>query len=164
MQRSFFIVMLLLAFGFAAPAVSAQSRSDYGIVNIMKPEPHAHTRARKPARKHEHVRNHRARRHYKEQTSRGSSNPVYPAPLPGPQKPLLVPHSRIAPPQRAVAPPPLFVPETGRFVPNLPPAIGTGPGRESFPERAARCQNQAAINGPNVTGNPSAYINSCINQ
>jgi hypothetical protein len=168
-MRQSLITIFLLALALAAPSVSAQARSDYGTINIMRPEPHArasHYRSEeRHRRRHERVVHRHAKKGYgaKEETRRGSSNPVYPTPLPGPQKPLPVPHYQVTPPQRAATPPPLLVPETGRFVPNLPPAVGTAP-KESFPERAARCQNQAAINGPNVTGNPSAYINSCINQ
>jgi hypothetical protein len=79
-------------------------------------------------------------------------------------------HVRIPPPaalpQRSVqVPPPLYVPQTGRTLPNLPTVGGSGPGgRETFQDRAARCAHQAGVYGPNATGNPSAYINSCINQ
>jgi hypothetical protein len=61
-------------------------------------------------------------------------------------------------------PPPLPVPETGRVLPNLP-ATGSGPGgRETFQDRAVRCAHQSGVYGPNATGSPSSYINSCINQ
>ncbi len=108
---------------------------------------------------------HRAKRLRKSRHVRGSSNPVYPAPLPPPQKPLAVPQLRVAPPRRAQTPPPLLVPQTGRMLPNLPPSgRGLGPGgTESFQQRAARCHQQAGIYGQ-AAGSPSAYINSCINQ
>jgi hypothetical protein len=79
-------------------------------------------------------------------------------------------HVRIPPapavPEHAVhVPPPLLVPETGRLLPNLPPVTGDGPhGGETYQDRAVRCANQAGVYGPNATGNPSAYINSCVNQ
>ncbi|MEJ2433856.1 MAG: hypothetical protein P8Y53_12115 [Pseudolabrys sp.] len=156
-MRGSFVV--LLALGLAAPAVSAQTVSDGGAISIMRPEPHAKPRKYAPRKP--------TRRHYKERTSRGSSNPVYPAPLPGPEKPRPVPHYQPpSTPQRPKTPPPMFVPETGRTLPNLRPAapgLGSG-GKESFPQRAARCAHQAGVYGPNATGNPSAYINSCINQ
>jgi hypothetical protein len=58
----------------------------------------------------------------------------------------------------------MFVPETGRVLPNLPPAVGSGPGGgESFHDRAARCSHQAGVYGQ-AAGNRSSYINSCINQ
>ena len=119
-----------------------------------------------PAKAKPHKEKHRAKRHRQIHRARGSSNPVYPAPLPPPQKPLAVPHYRAPAPRRAQTPPPLFVPQTGRVLPNLPPSgRGLGPGgKESFQQRAARCHQQAGIYGPNATGNPSTYINSCINQ
>jgi hypothetical protein len=89
--------------------------------------------------------------------------PKYQSPR-GTRQHVRVPHPAAVPPPRAQTPPPLLVPETGRVLPNLPPALGTGPGRESFQDRAMRCHQQAGIYGPNATGNPSAYINSCINQ
>jgi hypothetical protein len=156
------VVLFLFAFAFAAPAVSAQTRADDGSISIMRPEgaPPAKNKAHKSRKKR-----HRATRHPIPHQARGSSNPVYPVPLPAPQHPLAVPHYRALPPQRAQTPPPLFVPETGRTLPNLPSAgRGLGPGGgESFQQRAARCHQQAGIYGQ-AAGNPSAYINSCINQ
>jgi hypothetical protein len=164
-MRRLLDVLLLFALVLSAPAVPAQTRSDDGTINIMRPEgtPPAKKRAEKKRREKTH---HHAARRPKVRRAVGSSNPVYPAPLPGPQKPLPVPNIPYAtPPRRAATPPPLLVPETGRLLPNLPPTGGSGPGgKESFPERAARCHQQAGIYGPNATGNPSAYINSCINQ
>jgi hypothetical protein len=147
----------------AAPAVSAQS--DRGTISIMRPEPGTKAPAKRP-----HIR----KRHYRTkhpgvprekllQTGRGSSNPVYPTPLPGPQAPLPAPHlDAVAPAPKT--PPPLYVPQTGRTLPNLP-ATGSGPGgRETFQDRAARCAHQAGVYGSNATGNPAAYIGSCVNQ
>jgi hypothetical protein len=57
------------------------------------------------------------------------------------------------------------VPQTGRMLPNLPPAVGAGPGgAETFQDRAARCVHQSGVYGPNATGDPGSYIRSCINQ
>ena len=169
-MRGIYVGLLILA--LAAPAVSAQTMNRDGSISIMKPEPGSraareHRRARKHERVHERTRQRAVRRHYKERTSRGSSNPVYPAPLPGPEKPRPLPHYQPPPvPRRAQVPPPMVVPETGRTLPNLPaagPGLGIG-GKENFHQRATRCAHQAGVYGPNATGSPSGYINSCINQ
>jgi hypothetical protein len=147
MLRGFLIVLLVLT--LAAPALPAEPASDGGTINIMKPEPAA------PAKK-KSTKTHKAR---------GSSNPVYPAPLPKPQAPLAVPRQKEVTPHRPQVPPPLYVPQTGRLLPNLPPATGSGPhGAESFQDRAARCVHQSGVYGPNATGDPGSYIRSCINQ
>jgi hypothetical protein len=52
------------------------------------------------------------------------------------------------------------VPQTGRLLPNLPPPGGT----ETSQDRSARCAHQAGVYGPALTGDPGAYIRSCINQ
>lgn len=89
--------------------------------------------------------------------------PKYRSPR-GTRQHVTIPKPAPLPQHRATTPPPLFVPQTGRFLPNLPPSAGSGPGgKETFPERAARCHQQAGIYGQQA-GNPSAYINSCINQ
>ena len=154
-------ILLALLLVLAAP-VRAQPAvdTDTGTINIMKPEPGT------PAAKHDRARKSRSHREtaapkgygVKEDTRRGSSDTVYPAPLPGPQVPLPVPHIEAAP-ARPVTPPPLYVPETGRTLPNLPAT-----GAETSQDRAARCAHQAGVYGPNLTGNPNAYIGSCINQ
>jgi hypothetical protein len=154
-------LIVLLAFmpAMAAPAASAQTRSDEGTISIMREE------GAPPVKTRPHGKKHRVIRRGKIHHALGSSNPVYPAPLPGPQKPRALPHYRVSPPQRAQTPPPLLVPQTGRFLPNLPPSgrgLGSG-GTESFQQRAARCHQQAAIYGQQA-GSPSTYINSCINQ
>lgn len=163
MRRSL-TFLCLIALAVAAPALSTRAESDNGTINIMRPEPGSH--AAKHTRKKRHEKSHRAAHHYKARRALGSSNPVYPVPLTGPQKPLAAPHNPYgASPQRAETPPPLVVPETGRVLPNLPPSgAGLGPGgTESFQQRAARCHQQAGIYGQSA-GNPSTYINSCINQ
>jgi hypothetical protein len=140
-------LMILLALALVVPALSAES--DSGTINIMKPEPVA------PAKK-KSTKTHKARR--------GSSNPVYPIPLPKPQGPLPLPHPQAVTPHRPKTPPPLYVPQTGRLLPNLP-ATGAGPhGAETFQDRAARCVHQSGVYGPNATGDPGSYIRSCINQ
>jgi hypothetical protein len=148
MLRGLLIVLCVLA--LAAPALAAEPASDGGTINIMKPEPGAPTKQKsKKSRK----------------ARRGSSNPVYPTPLPRPQVPLPLPPKKAVTPHRPQVPPPLFVPQTGRLLPNLPPAVGSGPGgRETFQDRAARCVHQSGVYGPNATGDRGSYIRSCINQ
>lgn len=137
-----YAIIVVLALSVVAPAMAAESDDLGPPVSIMKPEPGmpAH---KKPAR-----------------TRRGSSNPVYPIPLPGPQKPAPVPHIDTARPQQKT-PPDLVVPQTGRVVPNVP---SVGAGRESFQDRSARCASQAGAYGPSITGDRDSYIRSCINQ
>jgi hypothetical protein len=157
------LLVLLLTMALAAPAC-AQRADDNGGIDIMRPEPGA------PAAKHR-TRKPRSPREatqpkgygVKQDTRRGSSNPVYPIPLPGPQAPAPVPRIEAAP-QPPATPPPLYVPQTGRTLPNLP-AVGSGPGgAETRQDKAARCAHQAGVYGPSATGNPHAYIGSCINQ
>jgi len=141
-------IIILLAFALAAPALAAKSGADSGTINIMKPEPAAPTKKKS-------TKTHKARR--------GSSNPVYPIPLPKPQAPLPVPHLQAVTPQRPKTPPPLYVPQTGQSLPNLP-AAGSGlRGTETFQDRAARCTHQAGVYG-GLAGDRGSYIRSCINQ
>jgi hypothetical protein len=134
----------------------------------MKPEPGAapapkHRRARKLLRHHETDTAEPKGYGVKQDSRRGSSNPVYPAPLPGPQAPARLPRIE-TPSRRATVPPPLYVPETGRTLPNLP-TIGAGPGgAETTQDKSVRCAHQAGVYGPNASGNPAGYIGSCINQ
>ena len=138
--------MLVLA--LAAPAFSAESSDDNGTINIMRPEPEQAAPAKQKPRK----------------ARRGSSNPVYPAPLPAPQAPLPVPQQEVVTPHRPKIPPPLYVPETGRTLPNLPTVSSSGPkGAETFQDRASRCAHQAGVYGA-AAGDRNAYIGSCINQ
>jgi hypothetical protein len=159
-MRQALFVFAVLAATCAASAAWAQARSDDGTISIMREEG-APTPRHKAAKA-----KHRAKHQGKARHARGSSNPVYPMPLPAPQRPLAVPQYRVPVVRPAPTQPPLFVPQTGRTLPNLPPSgRGLGPGgTESFQQRAARCHQQAGIYGPNATGSPSAYINSCINQ
>jgi hypothetical protein len=144
MLRVPLIVALALVLAVSAsPALAAGA--DDSAINIMVPEKGA------PAKK----KPHKTRR-------RGSSNPVYPIPLPRPQAPLAVPQIRNARPH-TTTPPPLYVPQTGRLVPNQP-AVGSGVGgRETFQDRAARCVNQAGVNSV-TAGDRSGYIRGCVNQ
>jgi len=91
--------------------------------------------------------------------------PKYKSPR-GTREHISVPHPT-APraPTPPKLPPPIVVPETGRVLPNLPTRRSpSGPhGTESFQDRAARCAHEAGVYGP-AAGNPSAYINTCINQ
>jgi len=163
MLRGPFILMVVLALAAPAAAIEPDAAGNY---NIMKPEPGA------PVAKHRRARKHRVEPEtaqppqgygVKQDTRRGSSNPVYPAPLPGPQAPAPVPRIE-QPSRRATVPPPLYVPETGRTLPNLP-SIGSGPGgAETSQDKAVRCAHQAGVYGPSATGNSNAYIGGCINQ
>ena len=160
------LLILLFVLTLAAPAFAAEPNpaDDSGTISIMKPEPGTapakHRRARKPTRHRETETAVPQGFGVKQDTRRGSSNPVYPRPLPDPQAPLAVPQIEAAP-RRPVSPPPLYVPETGRMLPNLP---ASGPGAETSQDRAARCAHQAGVYGPSATGNPAGYIGSCINQ
>jgi len=141
------VLILACLLALAAPASAAERDPDTGTITIMRPEqaPPAKKGVKTPRK------------------ARGSSNPVYPIPLPGPQHPSPVPHLETAP-QRTQVPPSLYVPETGRLLPNLP-AMGSGAGgAETFQDRAARCAHQAGVYGPNATGDPGSYIRNCINQ
>ncbi len=161
--------MTLLIVALAGPAFSAEPAGDSGTISIMRPEPGTPVkkhRARKPTGRKPAARPETAAPKgfgVKEDTRRGSSNPVYPLPLPGPQAPAPVPRSE-PPERRATVPPQLYVPETGRTLPNLP-SVTSGPGgMETIQDKAARCAHQAGVYGPNATGNPNSYIGSCINQ
>jgi hypothetical protein len=150
-------VMLFVA--LAAPAWAIDPADDGGTINIMKPEPGSKPakHKRKPARQQEAA----PAKGFgvKQNSRRGSSNPVYPAPLPGPQAPAVVP--RIEQPlRRATVPPSYTVPATGRTLPNLLAPSGT----ETLQDKSVRCAHQASVYGPNLTGNPNAYIGGCINQ
>jgi hypothetical protein len=143
MLRRSLTVLFVLAFAGAAMAAEP---ADTGSISIMKPEPGTQPAHKKP---------HKTRR-------RGSSNPVYPIPLPGPRKPAPVPRIETAKPGPKTSPP-LYVPQTGRLVPNLP-AVGSGPGgAETFQDRSARCVHQSGINAA-TAGDPGTYIRSCVNQ
>jgi hypothetical protein len=159
-------LILLVVLALAAPAVAGDGG---GTINIMRPEPG--TPAAKQKIKHRHGRKSAAEPEatepkgygVKQDSRRGSSNPVYPAPLPGPQAPARLPRIE-TPSRRATVPPPLYVPETGRTLPNLP-TIGAGPGgAETTQDKSVRCAHQAGVYGPNASGNPAGYIGSCINQ
>ncbi len=160
-------LILVFVLALSAPAFAAEPNpaDDSGAINIMRPEPGTapakHRRVRKPSVRREMTQP----KGYgvKQDTRRGSSNPVYPIPLPGPQAPSPVPHQEIVTPAPKT-PPPLYVPQTGRTLPNLP-ATGSGPGgAETTQDKSARCAHQAGVYGPNATGNPNAYIGGCINQ
>ena len=165
MLRGSLIPLFVLALSAPAFAAEPNPANDSGTINIMRPEPGTvpakHRRVRKPP-----VRRETSQPNgygVKQDTRRGSSNPVYPIPLTGPQAPLPVPHQEVMTPAPKM-PPPLYVPQTGRTLPNLP-ATGAGPGgAETSQDKSARCAHQAGVYGPNATGNPNAYIGSCINQ
>jgi hypothetical protein len=143
MLRHSLIVAIALA--LAGPAFPAMAAGDNdGNISIMVPEKGAPTKKKA----------HKARR--------GSSNPVYPIPLPRPQAPQAVPQIHNARPHTKT-PPPLYVPQTGRLVPNQPVAGSGLGGKETFQDRAARCVNQAGVNSA-TAGDRSAYIRGCVNQ
>ena len=152
-------LILLVVLALAVPAVATEPDENSGTISIMRPEPGtapAKHRARKPTKSDEKPEP----KGYgvKQDSRRGSSNPVYPTPLPGPQAPTPVPRIE-TPSRRATVPPPLFVPETGRTLPNLPAVTP-----ETSQDKAVRCAHQAGVYGPAATGNPAGYIGSCINQ
>jgi hypothetical protein len=142
-------LIVLLVLTLAAPAFSAEPGDDSGTINIMRPEPKA------PATKQSHTAKKKTRK-----VRRGSSNPVYPTPLPGPQAPLPLPQQQTVAPRGKEVPPALLVPQTGRLLPNLPAAGGT----ETLQDKSVRCAHQAGVYGPSLTGDPGSYIRSCINQ
>jgi hypothetical protein len=99
----------------------------------------------------------------KHKTRRGSSNPVYPTPLPAPQGYTPPPSQQLVTPRPSALPPPIFVPETGRVLPNLP-TVGSGSGgAETSQDRASRCAHQAGVYGA-AAGDRNAYVGGCINQ
>jgi hypothetical protein len=138
-------VIALAALAVLLPASArAQSADDY--YNIMRPEKDNRSSAfeawRAPNPKVPHNRR------------RGSSNPVYPTPLPQPDH--FVPTPLVtAQPNLPTVQPYVVSPQTGRALPNL------DQGRpETGQDRAMRCAHQAGVYGE--TG--GSYLGSCINQ
>ena len=134
--------MLALAAPIAPSLAYAQNGDkDY---NIMAPEPGTKAPAKVKHR-------------------RGSSNPVYPAPLPPPLH-YVPPQSNVEVTRPAPVPPPLLSPQTGQVLPNLPTLAPSGPrGTESYQDRAVRCAHQAGVYGQ-AAGDRNTYIGNCINQ
>jgi len=133
----------LLALTLILPALPLHAQTVDDPYSIMAPEPGS------PLPKHK--------------VRRGSSNPVYPAPLPKPEKFNPPPSQQVVTPRAADVPPPIVVPQTGRVLPNLP-TIGSGPGgAETSQDRAMRCAHQAGVYGA-AAGDRNAYVGSCINQ
>jgi hypothetical protein len=90
--------------------------------------------------------------------------PKYKSPRGTQQRPVTPPRISEPEPRATAVPPPLYVPQTGQVLPNVPTINGAGPGgRETSQDRAVRCANQAGVYG-SAAGNPSGYVNSCINQ
>ncbi len=161
-------VLLSIAAGYAEPAV-AQDGYPY---SIMKPEPGS-----RPARKHktpqatvpresepQETVKEGSKRSPKQTARRGSSNPVYPTPLPSPDR-YTPPTSRAVVNRPPAVPPSMYVPQTGQTLPNLPSVSGAGRGgAETFQDRAARCSHQAGVYGPNSTGDRNSYVGGCVNQ
>ena len=162
-------LIIVLVIALAAPALAVDSGGgggsggggDGGTINIMKPEPGTqaakHKSKAKPAPEDEATQSKGFG--VKQDSRRGSSNPVYPAPLPGPEAPAAVPRIE-QPSRRATVPLSYTAPATGRALPNLPPPSGT----ETLQDKSVRCAHQAGVYGPNLTGNPNAYVGGCINQ
>jgi hypothetical protein len=154
-------LILVFALSLAAPAWAIDPADDSGTISIIKPEPGVkpakHKSKAKPAPEGEAAQ--RKGFGVEQNSRRGSSNPVYPAPLPGPQAPAEVPRIK-QPSRRANVPPSYTAPGTGRTLPNLP----SSPGAETTQDKSVRCAHQAGVYGPNLTGNPNAYIGGCINQ
>jgi len=152
------IVMFAITAGFAVPAHAQTDNYPY---SIMRPEPG--TRQTQPVRKH--VAPHRiVKRTEKRKTVRGSSNPVYPARLPAPEK-FTPPESKAVINHPPTTPPSMYVPQTGQTLQNLPTISGAGKGgTESFQDRSLRCTHQAGVYGPSATGDRNSYIGGCINQ
>ena len=144
------IVLLALAIGMLAMPARARA-DDNGTINIMTPEKGTVQPGKaRPARKYK--------------TRGGSSNPVYPTPLPGSQPLTPVPRLEAVTPRSPRVLPPIVVPQTGQALQNLPTMPGSGPGgAETFQDRAARCTHQAGVYG-DAAGNRNAYVGSCINQ
>jgi len=157
-----------LALALLAPGMPVQAQSIDDDLTIMRPEPGSPEARRlkqlkeKPpleqAKPPAQANAPKGKKHI------GSSNPVYPAPLPPPLHYEPPPVRTVTPLPRTV-PPSLYVPQTGAVLPNLPTVGGAGPGgSETSQDRAMRCVNQAGIYGSAQTGDRNAYIGSCINQ
>ncbi|HEY0223585.1 MAG TPA: hypothetical protein VGC38_03645 [Pseudolabrys sp.] len=135
------MALLLPTFILPAPLAHAQTVSDP--YTIMAPEP-----GTQPP---------------KHKTRRGSSNTVYPTPLPAPEKFNPPPSRTVTPLRPANVPPAYVVPQTGQALPNLP-MYGSGPGgSETSQDRAVRCSHQAGVYGA-AAGDRNAYVGGCINQ
>src|SRR4051812_21909883 len=136
---------IVLAIALATPAWAVDSGGDGGNISIMKPEPG--TRPAKHKRKPAHEEEATQPKGFgvKQDSRRGSSNPVYPAPLSGAQAPAAVPRIE-QPSRRATVPPSYTAPATGRALPNLP----SGPGPETTQDKSVRCAHQAGVYGPNL--------------
>jgi hypothetical protein len=130
------LLLSLLVLTAVVSAVPARAQSDDDRYSIMRPEP-----------------NYEPWLPPKYQSPRGTQQrPVTPPRIPEPQT------------RTTTVPPPMLVPQTGQVLPNIPTINGAGPGgRETSQDRAVRCANQSGVYGANA-GNPSAYVNSCINQ
>jgi len=155
------IALIVLCFALGVPAWAVDPADDSGTISIMNPEPGAKAAKHKSKAKPAHEQGATRPKGFgvKQNSRRGSSNPVYPAPLPKPQAPAAVPRIE-QPVRRATVPRSYTAPATGRALPNLPSASGT----ETLQDKSVRCAHQAGVYGPNLTGNPNAYIGGCINQ
>ena len=143
-RTALFVAVAALICG--APSLPARAQSgDDERYSIMRPEPGTNAVEHRRHRKPQAEPNTKTSKGFgvKQDSRRGSSGLVAPAPLPAPQRPLPMPHRQVVAPPSAV-PPPLYVPQTGRALPNLPNPAPSGPrGQETFQDRAARCTHQA---------------------
>jgi hypothetical protein len=166
-HRIAFILLLAMALGVPAMPVHGQSLDDD--LTIMRPEPgSAEARRLKQLKENpaaEQVNPPKAANAPAKGRKRiGSSNPVYPAPLPPPLH-YVPPPVQTVTPLPHVVPPSMYVPQTGMVVPNLPTVGGAGPGgSETSQDRAMRCAHQSGLYPPAQTGDRNAYIGSCVNQ
>jgi hypothetical protein len=137
-------VLALVLLTSVLPALPVHPQAVDDPYSIMAPEP-----GTQPPPKHK--------------TRRGSSNPVYPTPLPAPENFNPPPSRTVTPLRPAAVPPAYVVPQTGQSLPNLP-MYGSGPGgRETSQDRAVRCSHQAGVYG-SAAGDRNAYVGGCINQ
>jgi hypothetical protein len=162
-RKTWLILLVVLTCAVPAVMVGAQSDED-GRYTIMRPEPGSREALRHKAPKEEEPPPpETTKRTPKHKTVRGSSNPVYPTPLPPPLS-YMPPLSQQVMPPHAAAPPAVVMPQTGQVLPNFPSTPGAGPGgAETFQDRSVRCAHQAGAYGSAV-GDRNAYIGTCINQ
>ncbi len=138
--------LIVLAAALVLAPIAARAATVDDPTNIMRPERGSRAAAFEAwHQKHPNV---------PRRTSRGSSNPVYPAALPKPDHFVPSP-SLSAQPNNRVVEPYLASPQTGRALPNLDQGR-----RETGQDRALRCAHQAGAYGE--TG--GSYLGTCINQ
>jgi hypothetical protein len=169
-HKTWLMLLVTLIYAVSADLACAQSTvDDDARYNIMRPEPGSHEARKHKVRKEMAPKDEEspppetAKRMPRHKTARGSSNPVYPTPLPPPLTYTPPPSQQVVMP-RATVPPAVVVPQTGQALPNFPATPGAGlGGAETFQDRSARCTHQAGAYGAAV-GDRNAYIGTCISQ